>query len=79
MTTSRFTHDLLFKKMGINMLASKPAFLFKIGESSVADTSGVDDMERNMFSNFLLVPIGKGIWSLRKRRDCAGISESSFV
>lgn len=59
MTTLRFTHDLLFKKMGINMLASKPAFLFKIGESSVADTSGVDDMERNMFSNFLLVPIGK--------------------
>ncbi len=57
MTTSRFTHELLFKKMGINMLNSKPAFLFKIGESAVADKSGVDDMERNMHSNFLLVPI----------------------
>lgn len=59
MTTSRFSHELLFKKMGINMLNSKPAFLFKIGESSVADKSGVDDMERNLHSNFLLVPIDK--------------------
>ena len=57
MTTSRFSHELLFKKMGINMLNSKPAFLFKIGESSVADKCGVDDMERNMHSNFLLIPI----------------------
>ena len=59
MTTSRFNHELLFKKMGINMLSSKPAFLIKIGESSVADKSGVDNMERNMYSNFLLVPIDK--------------------
>ena len=57
MTTSRFSHELLYKKMGINMLSSKPAFLIKIGESAVADKSGTDDMERNMFSNFLLVPI----------------------
>ena len=57
MTTSRFSYELLFKKMGINMLSSKPAFLFKIGESAVADKSGVDDMERNLFSNFLLIPI----------------------
>lgn len=59
MTTSRFSHELLFKKMGINMLNSKPAFLIKIGESSVADKSGVDNMERNLYSNFLLVPIDK--------------------
>lgn len=59
MTTSRFSHELLYKKMGINMLSSKPAFLIKIGESSVADKSGVDNMERNMYSNFLLVPINK--------------------
>lgn len=57
MTTSRFSHDLLNKKMGINMLQSKPALLIKIGESAVADRSGTDDMERNMHSNFLLVPI----------------------
>lgn len=59
MTTSRFSHELLYKKMGINMLSSKPAFLIKIGESAVADKSGVDDMERNMYSNFLLVPIDR--------------------
>lgn len=59
MTTSRFTHELLFKKMGINMLTSKPAFLFKIGESLVADKNGMIDMERNMYSNFLLVRINK--------------------
>ena len=59
MTTSRFTHELLYKKMGINMLNSKPAFLFKIGESSVADSCSVDDMERDIYSNFLLVPIDK--------------------
>ena len=57
MTTSRFSHDLLNKKMGINMLSSKPAFLIKIGESAVADKSGTDDMERNMHSNFLLIPV----------------------
>lgn len=57
MTTSQFSHDLLYKKMGINMLNSKPAFLIKIGESAVADRSGVDDMERNVYSNYLLVPI----------------------
>lgn len=59
MTTARFCLELLFKKMGINVLNSKPAFLFKIGESSVADKSGVDDMEREIYSNFLLVPIDK--------------------
>lgn len=57
MTTSQFSHELLYKKMGINMLNSKPAFLIKIGESAVADKCGVDDMERNMYSNFLLVPV----------------------
>lgn len=57
MTTSRFSHELLFKKMGINMLNSNPAFLIKIGESAVADKCGVDDVERNMYSNFLLVPV----------------------
>lgn len=59
MTTSRFSHELLYKKMGINMLSSKPAFLIKIGESAVADKSGTDDLERNMYSNFLLIPIDK--------------------
>lgn len=57
MTTSQFSHELLYKKMGINMLNSKPAFLIKIGESAVADKCGVDDMERNVYSNFLLVPV----------------------
>lgn len=57
MTTSRFSYELLYKKMGINMLNSKPAFLIKIGESSVADKSGVDDIERNVQSNYLLVEI----------------------
>lgn len=57
MTTSRFSHELLYKKMGINMLNSKPAFLIKIGESAVADKCGVDDMERNVYSNYLLVPV----------------------
>ena len=69
MTTSRFSHDLLYKKMGINMLTSKPAFLFKIGESAVADKSGADDMERNMFSNFLLVPINNDDVSSENERN----------
>ena len=59
MTTSKFTHELLFKKMGINVLKSKPAFLFKIGESLVADKDGMIDMEHNTYSNFLLVHINK--------------------
>lgn len=59
MTSSRFSHDLLNKKMGINMLKSKPAFLIKIGESAVADKCGVNDMERSLYSNFLLVPVDR--------------------
>lgn len=69
MTTSRFSYELLFKKMGINMLTSKPAFLFKIGESAVADKSGADDMERNMYSNFLLVPINNDDVSLENEKN----------
>ena len=59
MTTSRFTYELLFKKMGINVLNCGPSLLFKIGESSVADCCGVEDLERVMYSNFLLVPINQ--------------------
>lgn len=59
MTTSRFRHELLYKKMGINMLSSKPAFLIKIGESEVTASADVNDLERSVYSNFLLIQIDK--------------------
>lgn len=64
MTTSMFTRKILFRKLNINVLGSTPSLLFKIGESYVADRSGMDDFERNVYSNYLLIPI-----------DCVGESK----
>lgn len=57
MTTAQFCHKLLFRQIGINTFYSGPSFLFKISESSVADRNGMDDMERVIFSNYLLLPL----------------------
>lgn len=55
MTTSRFCRDILYCKMGLRVLGSNPAFLFKTGESFVVN--GADDDERTPYSNYLKIDL----------------------
>ncbi len=66
-STSRFCRDLLYKKIGINLLGAKPSLLFKINDSSVVATHSSDDSERITYSNFLLIELGENI--LKTIRD----------
>ena len=60
-STSRFCRDLLYKKIGINLLGAKPSLLFKINDSSVVAQHCGDDSERIIYSNFLLIDLGEDI------------------
>ena len=63
MTTRRFCHELLYGKMGLQVLGTKPALLIKIGESFVSTSLGKDDNERVAYSNFLKVDLEGDILS----------------
>lgn len=60
-TTSQFCRDLLYKKIGINLLGAKPSLLFKINDSSIVAQHSNDDSERITYSNFLLIELGEDI------------------
>ena len=66
-STSRFCRDLLYKKIGINLLNSKPSLLFKINDSSVVAPHSSDDSQRIIYSNFMLLELGEDI--LKTIRD----------
>ena len=66
-TTSQFCRDLLYKKIGINLLGAKPSLLFKINDSSIVAQHSNDDSERITYSNFLLIELGDDI--LKTIRD----------
>jgi len=69
-STSRFCRDLLYKKIGINLLGAKPSLLFKINNSSVVAQHSGDDSERIIYSNFLLIDLGEDILkTIRKLVD----------
>lgn len=57
MTTARFCQDLLYKKIGTNLIDSQPSLLIKINESDTINTNGDDDTERIRFSNFLQIEL----------------------
>jgi len=60
-STSQFCRDLLYKKIGINLLGAKPSLLFKINDSSIVAQHSNDDSERITYSNFLLIELGENI------------------
>lgn len=66
-STARFCRDLLYKKIGLNLIGAKPSLLFKINDSSVVAPHGNDDAERTTYSNFLLIELSKDI--LKTIRD----------
>ena len=55
MTTSRFCRYILYGKMGLKVLGTKPALLFKTGESYVVN--GADDDARIPYSNYLKIDL----------------------
>lgn len=57
LSTSRFCRDLLYKKIGVNLIDSHPSLLIKINESDIIDSFGDDDAERTRFSNFLQIEL----------------------
>ena len=57
LSTSRFCRDLLYKKIGVNLIDSNPSLLIKINESDIIDSFGDDDAERTRFSNFLQIEL----------------------
>lgn len=55
-STSRFTKDLLYGKMGIPVLAVKPSLLIKIGQSYLVEASHKGKEERVIYDNYLCIP-----------------------
>lgn len=66
-STSQFCRDLLYKKIGINLLGANPSLLFKINDSSIVAQHSNDDSQRITYSNFLLIELGDDI--LKTIRD----------
>ena len=57
LTTSRFCRDLLYKKLGMNLVDCKPSLLIKINDSDIADEYESEAVERIRFSNFLQIEL----------------------
>ena len=53
LTTSRFCRDLLYKKLGMNLIDCKPSLLIKINDSDIVDKYESEAIERTRYSNFL--------------------------
>lgn len=53
LTTSRFCRDLLYKKLGMNLIDCKPSLLIKINDSDIVDRYESESIERTKYSNFL--------------------------
>lgn len=53
LTTSRFCRDLLYKKLGMNLIDCKPSLLIKINDSNIVDRYESEAIERIRYSNFL--------------------------
>lgn len=53
LTTSRFCRDLLYKKLGMNLIDCKPSLLIKINDSDIVDRYESEAVERIRYSNFL--------------------------
>lgn len=67
LSTSRFCRDLLYKKIGVNLIDSRPSLLIKINESDIIDTFGNDDAERTRFSNFLQIELDDDVMKTIQR------------
>lgn len=53
LTTAKFCRDLLYKKLGMNLIDCKPSLLIKINDSDIVDKYDSESVERMRYSNFL--------------------------
>ena len=53
LTTAKFCRDLLYKKLGMNLIGRKPSLLIKINDSDIVDRYDSESVERVRYSNFL--------------------------
>lgn len=59
--TSSFCRDLLYKKLGINLIDCTPSLLVKINDSDIVDRYDSEDAERIRFSNFLQLELKEDV------------------
>lgn len=57
LTTSKFCRELLYKRMGLNLIDSKPSLLVKINDSDIVDKFETEEAERIRFSNFIQIEL----------------------
>lgn len=60
MTTKQFCRDLLYKKIGLNLIDAQPSLLIKVSDSYLINPYGQDDMERTVYGNFLKMALSDG-------------------
>ena len=53
LTTAKFCRDLLYKKLGMNLIDCKPSLLIKVNDSDIVDKYESEAVERVRYSNFL--------------------------
>lgn len=53
LTTARFCRDLLYKKLGMNLIDCKPSLLIKINDSDIVNKYDSREVERRKYTNFL--------------------------
>lgn len=61
LTTARFCRDLLYKKLGMNLIDCKPSLLIKINDSDIVDRYDSEEVERIRYSNFLQLELNGNV------------------
>ena len=61
LTPSRFCRDLLYKKLGLNLIDCKPSLLIKINDSDIVDRYESEAIERTKYSNFLQLELKEDV------------------
>lgn len=57
LTTAKFCRDLLYKKLGLKLIDSKPSLLIKINDSDIIDKYDSEETEKIRFSNYLQIEL----------------------
>lgn len=81
-TTSKFCRQLLARKTGLHILDSKPALLFKTGDSYVVGEFQQDEEEKTTYCNYLKIDVEEDV--LKQVTDFTNgyrsiLSSSSYV
>jgi hypothetical protein len=59
LTTAKFCRDLLYKKLGMNLIDCKPSLLIKINDSDIVNKYESEEIARDRYSNFLQLELSE--------------------